>query len=221
MEICFESPSSASGWPSRPVLVAEIDLKLLNSLSKTLKTTIPDLCVDCCPSRDYAVSKLACGPYHMIIANANFAVMDSCSLLKGYQSIRSRTPFVVTVGSSGYPIARRALREGAFDVLVHPIDDKQIVEVVRPALWLYQLRCAIHLEQERGREYQQLLAASNTISAAHKQALNQNYLNLEAAYLACHRSINQIEASLRRLENIASNIEANAHERSWRAFDLP
>jgi DNA-binding NtrC family response regulator len=209
----------ANDLPPRPVLLAEFDPKLLNSLPQTLETTIPDLSVDVCTSRDHAIAKLASGPYHVIIANAYFAVMDSCSLLKGYQSIRPHTPFLVTIGSSEHPLARQALRAGAFDVLEDPIDAKQIVGILSPALWLYQLRFTIHLQQEKVRQYQQRLFAS-LISPAHKQYLKQNYLDLEEAYSACYRSISQIEESLRYLTNTALKIEAEVCQRNCSAFGL-
>ena len=220
MEISRLSPPT-NGLPPRHVLLAETSLKQLNSLSQTLKTSIPNLAVDLCTSGNFAISQLASGPYHVIIANANFAVRDSCALLKGHQSTRAHTPFLVTIGSSEHALARQALRAGAFDVLVNPIDAQQIVDSVRPALWLYQLRFDIQLHRQRVREYQQRLDASNTISPAHKQNLKQNCLDIEEAYSACERSIEQIEGSLRHLQNIARIIETEARQRSCRVFDLP
>jgi PleD family two-component response regulator len=220
MEISRLSPPT-NGLPPQPVLLAEIDPKQLNSLSQTLKSTIPHLSVDLCNSRDCAISQLSSDPYHVIITNANFAVMDSCSLLKGYQSIRSQTPFLVTIGSSEHALARQALRAGAFDVLVNPIDAQQIVGVVRPALWLYQLRFKIHLHRNKLRQYQQRLDASTMISPTDRQILKQDCLDIEKAHSACERSIKQIEDSLRHLQNIAHNIEVETRQRSCRAFNLP
>ena len=212
---------SSNGLPPRPVLLAESHPKLLDSLFQTLNDTIPDLTIDVCTSSDQVRSKLASGSYHAIIADAKLAVSDSWSLLKDYQSTRSHTPFLVSIGSSEQALARQALEAGAFDALVKPIDGKQIEKIVRPALWLYQLRVTIHLRQQRIRQYKERLAASTIISPAHKQKLKQNYLDIEEANLACQRSINHIEESLRHLENSALNIEAEARQRTSRAFGLP
>ncbi|HKR78289.1 MAG TPA: response regulator [Nitrospira sp.] len=202
------------------MLLAEIHPKLLNSLFQTLNDTIPDLTIDVCTSSDQVRSKLVSRPYQMIIANANLAVMDGGSLLKYYQSSGSHAPFLVSIRSSEQALARQAVEAGAFDVLLNPIDVNQIEKIVRPALWLYQLRVTIHLRQERIRQYKERLAASSIISPAHRQNLKQNYLDIEEAYRACQRSIDQIEVSLRYLENSALDIEAEARQRTCREYGL-
>lgn len=211
---------SSNGLPPRPVLLAEVHSEPLDSLSQILNNTIPDLTIDVCTSSDQVRSKLVSAPYHLIIANANFAVRDRDSLLKNHQSTGSHAPFLVTIGSSEQDLARQALEAGAFDVLRKPIDTKQIEKSVRPALWLYQLRVTIHLRQERIRQYKERLAASTIISPTHKEDLTQNYRDIEEAYLACQRSITQIEVSLRYLENTALQIEAEARQRRCRAIGL-
>src|SRR5689334_12932731 len=157
----------------RSLLLAESDPHVLNILPETIKTTIPDLSVDLCTSRGHALSKLSSGSYHAIIANANLALMDNGYFLKHHHSIRPHTPLLVSIGSSEYSLARQALHAGAFDVLVNPVDAKQTLNVVRPALWLYQLRVSIQGRQERLRGYRQRLAIS-PISTEHKQYLRQN-----------------------------------------------
>ena len=128
--------------------------------------------------------------------------------------------FLVSFGSSEQTLVRQAVEAGAFDVLRNPIDEKQIERVVRPALWLYQLRVTIHLRQERIRQYKERLAASTIISPAHKRDLTQNYRDIEEAHLPCQRSINHIEVSLRYLENTALTIEAETRQRRCPAFCL-
>ena len=211
---------SSNGLPPRPVLIAETHPKLISSLFQTLNDSIPDLTIDVCTSSDQVRSKLASRPYHMIISNADLALMPGGSLLKHHQSTGSHAPFLVSIGSSEQVFARQAVEAGAFDVLRNPVDANQIEKIVRPALWLYQLRVTIHLRQERIRQYKERLAASTIISPARRQNLKQNYLDIEEAYRACQRSIDQIEVSLRYLENSAHDIEAEAHQRASRAFGL-
>jgi DNA-binding NtrC family response regulator len=213
-------PSLGNGLPPRPVLLAELDPQSLNLLPQTLTTTIPDLSVDLCTSRGHALSKLSSGSYHAIIANAHLALMDNSAFLKHHHSIQPHTPLLVSIGSSEYPLARQALHAGAFDVLVNPVDAEQTLKVVRPALWLYQLRVTIQGRQERLRGYRQRLTIL-PISTEHKQGLKQSYADLEEANDTCWRTIEAIESSLRQLQNIALNIETETRQRRYRAFGLP
>ena len=105
-------------------------------------------------------------------------------------------------------------------VLVNPVDAKQTLNVVRPALWLYQLRVTIQGRQERLREYRQRLAIS-PIPTEHKQYLKENYVDLQEAYDRCERTIEAIESSLGQLQNVALKIETETRQRSYRAFGLP
>ena len=218
MEVSGQSPS-VNGLPPYVVLLAETDSKVLNNLPQALTTTYPDLSVDVCSSRDHALAKLATGSYHAIIANAHLAVMDDQFLLRYQQTVQPYVPFLVSTEASERALAEQALKSGALNLLVQPIDAEQIQNTIRPALWLFQIRLTIHRRQEHARKLRERLTISS-ISSAHRKGIEQNLRDVEDVYSSCLRAVDQIESSLRYLQETAADLEREAHERGHRALGL-
>jgi DNA-binding NtrC family response regulator len=211
--------SYVNGYLTRRILLAESDPLRRDLFPQVLMEIIPGLSVEVCSSKDEAHSRIEGTFYQAVVGQAQFASMDGCALLKYHRSVQPHTPFLVTVnGPSDRSAGQQALHGGAFDVLTHPVDAKEVLEAVQPALWLYQLSVGIHRRQERVKRLREQLAHSAMSSASKEQFANR-YRDIEQTYEVCQRAIKQIESSLKYLQTVTTQIETEARERAIRALD--
>ncbi|MGF7049385.1 two-component system response regulator YesN [Paenibacillus sp. DS2015] len=67
---------------------------------------------------------------HMIISDIRMPGMDGISLMKEVLSDHSNLIFIVISGYGEFEYAREALRQGAFDYLLKPIDHEELTEML-------------------------------------------------------------------------------------------
>lgn len=120
---------------SQSVLIAETDLRTLDSLPRIL-CAIPHITIDTCRATDELCSKLDSASYNTVTLSA--------SLLQDYRALRrlrplTLTPLIVTVGQEDRTTARDLLERDAFGLIVKPIDPYEAAQTVRLALWQNKL----------------------------------------------------------------------------------
>ncbi|HJT22913.1 MAG TPA: hypothetical protein VJ746_20760 [Nitrospira sp.] len=91
------------------------------------------------------------------------------------------------------------------------------MEVVQPALWLYQLSVGIYRRQERVKRLREQLVHS-AMSPTKKEQFANSYREIEQTYKICQRAIKQIESSLKYLDSVRNEIVTEAHAHATRAL---
>jgi DNA-binding NtrC family response regulator len=97
-------------------------------------------------------------PYHLIISSVRLAEIDDFFLLKHNRHLQPFVPFVITGGASEIKSSRRALEEGAFDLILTPLDHEETVSKVRLGLWHHKVKALIASRDQAIKRYHLHLA---------------------------------------------------------------
>lgn len=84
----------------------------------------------------------------LVISDLMMPVKSGMDLLRELHSIQSKVLFIMVTGFPALDTATTAIREGAFDYLVKPVDMQQLAAVMHRALSTIELRT--HLSTMRG-----------------------------------------------------------------------
>jgi DNA-binding NtrC family response regulator len=117
---------------ARRILLVDDDTAVLNSLAEALGDV--GLEVTTAESGEAALGKLAEIAPDLVLSDIRMPGLDGIQLLK---VVRERAPSVDVILMTAYddmPTVVRAMREGAFDFLVKPINLHELEEVLRKAL---------------------------------------------------------------------------------------
>lgn len=105
---------------SRSILIVDDDPRILTSLAQALSADTTE--VRTAPSAEKALSELGASPADLILSDLKMPGMDGIELLK---LVRERAPssdVVIMTAHEELPTVAAAMREGALDFLVKPLD---------------------------------------------------------------------------------------------------
>jgi DNA-binding NarL/FixJ family response regulator len=203
------------------VLIVESHPQFLESLPRTLKGTMPEVVFDVCASRDDGLSKLETGRYHTVISDPRLAEAADYSLLRRTQSLSCPVPFLLSEKPGDSQVVSRALTRGALDMIRCSFSGFQASQVIRRALWLYRLRLTIHNRRQRLDAFRLRHAACpRAIPELPMRLVGRTLEHIEKADFLCHRTIDQIESSVRVLEGICRQVESEARACALRVVRL-
>jgi two-component system response regulator HydG len=113
---------------SRSILVVDDDARIRTSLSEALSDDVTD--VHTADSGEAALSAIGRRSPDLVVADVRMPGMDGLELLR---VLRERVPDVAVILMTAFddlPTVVRAMREGAIDFLVKPIDLDQLQEII-------------------------------------------------------------------------------------------
>ncbi len=142
-------------------------------------------------------------PVELILADIKMPVMDGIALLKRVKALREDVDFIILSGYADFAYAQEALRYGAKDYLLKPVDESALINIVLKckndregrqflsSLWQNPALSRILPEKEKGGRYSQtiqkiLQVVQEEISneelslkwiSSEKLFLNENYLS--------------------------------------------
>lgn len=122
------------------ILIADDDTALLRALPQTLYLRMGDIHVDTCDSAERGLAMIREHDYDAIVSDIKMPGMDGLELLARIQELRPETPTLLITGHGEYDLAIRALRGGAYDYILKPIDRDSFVAALQRAIQAYQLR---------------------------------------------------------------------------------
>jgi signal transduction histidine kinase len=128
------------------ILVVDDDPALLQALPQTLYLRIKDIQIDTCDSAQKALELARQHDYDAIISDIKMPGVDGLTLLKELREIRSETPVLLITGHGEHDLAIQALRGGAYDYILKPVDRDTLVAALLRAIQTHQLRRRV-LEQ--------------------------------------------------------------------------
>jgi len=133
------------------ILLVDDDPMLLQALSQTIALRLSMVKVRTARSAHEALDLLQEQTYGAIISDIGMPGMDGLALLEHLQDHYARIPFLLITGQSDYQLAIRALRGGAYDYILKPIDREDFIATLHRALHTHQLHLQIE-EQQRALE---------------------------------------------------------------------
>jgi cyclic di-GMP phosphodiesterase len=176
-----------------------------------------DTCAMMCAflSRDYkceiaydgeeALSKIKQGQYSVILADLMMPKLDGFSVLGAVSVEAPTTPVIVVSGVSETRSAIRAMRLGAFDYIMKPIEPDQVEISVRRALTHHEMVQAAHEFERRLASYAAQLETTN-------DGLTRALADLDSTY---HQTISALTTALE-----TRNVETRGHSDRVVAYSL-
>jgi DNA-binding NtrC family response regulator len=205
---------SLAPLPHPSVLIVEPDPRFVESLPFTLRHAMPDVEFDVCMSRDEGLSRIHSGSYHAVVSDAHLAEDNGFLLLKEAQRLSCPVPLVVSErGERNIQALSVLITHGAFDILRCLAPHAEPSRILRPALWLYQLRVTIYERRQRLEAFRVRRNIVETNASAQRMAvLDRALQDIQQTTRMCERTHKQIESSLRTLEAASRQLESSAME---------
>jgi PAS domain S-box-containing protein len=121
------------------LLIIDDDPAVLSALPETLRLWMPGSVVDLCGSARLALDRIEATDYDAIISDIRMPGMDGLALLERIKACRPNTPVLLVTGYGDQTLATQALRGGAFDYILKPIDRDYFLASLGRALHLRHL----------------------------------------------------------------------------------
>jgi YesN/AraC family two-component response regulator len=116
------------------ILIVDDDPMLLQALPQTISLRIPQAKVDTSNSAQGALEQIQKYHYDTIVSDIKMPGMDGLELLARIHELRPGTPTLLITGHGEHDLAIQALRGGAYDYILKPIDRDYFVVALRRAL---------------------------------------------------------------------------------------
>jgi DNA-binding NtrC family response regulator len=209
-----------SASPVPRILIAESNTSTVESLIHHIKDSRVDLDYEVCTSHDRAVIKLfrSPPPYQLVISSVHLAEMDDFLLIKHNRFLQPNVPFVITTGANEIKSSRRALKEGAFDLIATPLEPLQTADTIRLALWHSKLQTLIASREKMLERFRQHIAdypRHRREGEAFQRALA--IVQETAAFTA--QSVQRIEESIVCFSDFATKVAHHAKKRASERLD--
>lgn len=130
------------------ILIVDDDPVLLQALPQTVSLRIPQARVDTSNSAQGALEQIQKYPYDTIVSDIKMPGMDGLQLLARLRELRPGTPMLLITGHGEHDLAIQALRGGAYDYILKPIDRDYFVAALRRALQTQQLQHQVAEQQQ-------------------------------------------------------------------------
>ncbi len=221
------------------ILIVDDDPALLQALPHTVSLRLPEAKVDTSSSAQRALELIRAHDYDTIVSDIKMPGMDGLELLAKIHELRPETLTLLITGHGDHARAIQALRGGAYDYLLKPIDRDYFVAALERALHTRRLRRQVveqwlalelhtksleHLVQQRTHELVEANATKDKIISvvsqelhlplAHLKELTQVLRQkLEGADVAeiVRQALAGIEDAIRRTEVLVQELLDTAH----------
>jgi PAS domain S-box-containing protein len=121
------------------LLIIDDDPAVLSALPETLRLWMPGSVVDLCGTARLALDRIEAIDYDAIISDIRMPDTDGLTLLERIKTCRPNTPVLLITGYGDQTLATQALRGGAFDYILKPIDRDYFLSSLGRALHLRHL----------------------------------------------------------------------------------
>ncbi len=177
----------SSQMPSPHILIVDDDPALLQALPQTVSLRLPGAKVDTSNSAQRALELIRAHDYDTIVSDIKMPGMDGLELLAKIHELRPETLTLLITGHGDHDLAIQALRGGAYDYILKPIDRDYFVAELNHAMQTRQLRRQVveqqlalelhtksleHLVQQRTHELVEANATKDKIIRVVSQELN-------------------------------------------------
>jgi DNA-binding response OmpR family regulator len=133
--------------PPPHILIVDDDPALLSALPRTLTLRMPGIHVDTSSSPFDALKLIQTQRYDAIVSDIKMPGMDGLELLARIRVMQPDVPTLLITGHGEHDIAIQALRGGAYDYILKPIDRDSFVAALLRAIQSCQLRRQVAEQQ--------------------------------------------------------------------------
>src|SRR5438067_11052249 len=144
-------PSHPLEMSAPRVLIVDDDPVLLHALPQTVSLRVPEAKVDTTDSAQGALEQIQKYQYDTVVSDIKMPGMDGLELLARIRELRPGTPTLLITGHGEHDLAIQALRGGAYDYILKPIDRDYFVAALRRAIHTHLLQRRVD-EQQRALE---------------------------------------------------------------------
>jgi len=145
----IEQPRAEDEESAARVLIVDDHPGLLMALAQTLKSRLPELDVETCETCREAMALLRVTDYDVVISDVSLPDGNGLEVLSHGRSIRPDCPVILVTGISEKDLALKALRGGAYDLIIKPVDPDYFAHCVERALERRRMRRELDQQQER------------------------------------------------------------------------
>jgi signal transduction histidine kinase len=129
------------------VLLVDDDLALLQALPQAISLRLSGVQIQTAADASSALSLLQEQEYDAIVSDIQMPGMDGLELLARMAQRHPETPVLLITGHGEHDLAIRAIRGGAYDYILKPIDRDDFIASLQRALHTRQLRRQIAVQQ--------------------------------------------------------------------------
>jgi YesN/AraC family two-component response regulator len=122
------------------ILIVDDDPALLQALPNTVSLRLPEAKVDTSNSAQRALELIRAHDYDTIVSDIKMPGMDGLELLAKIHELRPETLTLLITGHGDHDLAIQALRGGAYDYILKPIDRDYFVAALDRSLQTRRLR---------------------------------------------------------------------------------
>ncbi|HEX6556180.1 MAG TPA: response regulator [Ktedonobacteraceae bacterium] len=122
------------------ILIVDDDPVLLHALQQTISLRMPEAKIDTTDSAQGALEQIQKYRYDTIVSDIKMPGMDGLQLLARIHELQPGTPTLLATGHGEHDVAIQALRGGAYDYILKPIDRDYFVAALRRAIRTQQLQ---------------------------------------------------------------------------------
>ncbi len=229
----------SSPMPPPHILIVDDDPALLQALPQTVSLRLPGAKVDTSNSAQRALELIRARDYDTIVSDIKMPGMDGLELLAKIHELRPETLTLLITGHGDHDLAIQALRGGAYDYILKPIDRDYFVAALDHAMQTRQLRRQVveqqlalelhtksleHLVQQRTYEFVEANAMKDQIISVVSQELHIPLAHLkEMTQLLCQKfegedvaeivsqGLADIEHAIRRTEMLVQELLDTSH----------
>lgn len=184
----------SSQMHSPHILIVDDDPALLQALPQTVSLRLPEAKVDTSDSAQRALELIRAHDYDTIVSDIKMPGMDGLELLAKIHELRPEALTLLITGHGDHDLAIQALRGGAYDYVLKPIDRDYFVAALDHAMQTRQLRRRVveqqlalelhnksleHLVQQRTHELAQANATKDQVIGVVTQELHTPLAHLK------------------------------------------
>jgi signal transduction histidine kinase len=177
--------------PQARILVVDDDQALLQALPRMLTIRLNYVQVDTADAVPPALALIETHNYDAIISDIRMPGMDGFELLDTLQETRPDTPVLLITGHGEHDLAIRALRGGAYDYILKPIDRDHVVSTIQRAIDTAQLRRQVKTQQIALEQYaasleQQVIQRTQDLQATNAELVTTNHARERMLRMVVH-----------------------------------
>ncbi|GCE12830.1 hybrid sensor histidine kinase/response regulator [Tengunoibacter tsumagoiensis] len=129
------------------ILIVDDDEALLQALPQVVYLRMPRVQVTTVSSAVQALEALQTDKFDTIVSDVKMPGMDGLELLGRIQELNPEVPVLLITGHGDHNLAIQAIRSGAYDYILKPIDRDSFTVALQRALQTHQMRQTIVQQQ--------------------------------------------------------------------------
>ena len=125
---------------TRPILLVDDDVALLEAIPSALALRLPHVSVDTSASGLPVLEQVKAREYHAIICDFNLPGIDGLALMRAMKAVRPSTPILLMTGNIQDELIKKAAEAGAYDFIRKPVNRDLFILSIKRALEAHDLR---------------------------------------------------------------------------------